>query len=178
MERAISLLSVLVFVFLLSQAAYANSSNETNSSQANPKLNQTPFNDQDSAGVAGIMVTLSESGLNYAKEVLVNEILAEMTPLPLPNATMHVTSPIGRVDVLMSHIELSGANVSYSDVDLGKIGVTVFAGDVSAGIRFRWQYQYTSSYVPFPVVDGGWADVEVGILVFLCDCMLCFNGVL
>ena len=112
-------------------------------------------------GVAGIMVTISESGLQYAKEVLVNEILAELTPLSIPDIKAHISSPIGRVDMQISHIELSGANVSYSDVDLGKMGITVFAGDVRARIRLHWYYEYTATYVPFPVNDGGWADIYV-----------------
>jgi hypothetical protein len=116
-------------------------------------------NDSD---VAGIMVTLSESGLAYVKEVLVNKILAEITPLALPDINAHVDSPIGRLDTQITHIELSGANVSYSDVDLEKTGITVFAGDIQARIRLHWYYEYSATYVPFPVNDGGWADVEVG----------------
>lgn len=115
-------------------------------------------NDSD---VAGIMVTLSESGLAYVKEVLVNKILAEITPLALPDINAHVDSPIGRLDTQITHIELSGANVSYSDVDLEKTGITVFAGDIQARIRLHWYYEYSATYVPFPVNDGGWADVEV-----------------
>ncbi|KAG0582311.1 hypothetical protein KC19_3G050700 [Ceratodon purpureus] len=133
----------------------------------------------DATGVAGIMVTISESGLNYAKEVLVNEILAEITPLLLPDIKAHVTSPIGRVDMRISHIELSGANVSYSDVDLGKTGITVFAGDIHARIRLHWYYEYTATYVPFPVNDGGWADINVnGMQAGVTFTLVAHNGTL
>ncbi|XP_024362697.1 putative BPI/LBP family protein At1g04970 [Physcomitrium patens] len=111
--------------------------------------------------VAGIMITPSESGLNYVKEVLVDQILQEITPLALPDIKAHVDSPIGTIDTRISHIELSGANVSYSDVDLGKTGITVFAGDIQARLRLHWYYEYSAAYVPFPINDGGWADVEV-----------------
>ncbi|KAH9555834.1 hypothetical protein CY35_08G137300 [Sphagnum magellanicum] len=114
----------------------------------------------DSEG-AGILGTLSEAGLIYVKEVLVNQILKEITPLSLPDIHSQAKSPIGQVDTTITHIELSGANVSYSDVDLGKTGITVFAGDIKARMRFHWKYECTSSYIPFPVTDGGWADVEV-----------------
>lgn len=114
--------------------------------------------------VAGIMITPSESGLNYVKEVLVDQILQEITPLALPDIKAHVDSPIGTIDTRISHIELSGANVSYSDVDLGKTGITVFAGDIQARLRLHWYYEYSAAYVPFPINDGGWADVEVRML--------------
>ncbi len=121
----------------------------------------------DSEG-AGILGTLSEAGLIYVKEVLVNQILKEITPLSLPDIHSQAKSPIGQVDTTITHIELSGANVSYSDVDLGKTGITVFAGDIKARMRFHWKYECTSSYIPFPVTDGGWADVEVSFWSFLC----------
>jgi hypothetical protein len=77
---------------------------------------------------AGILGTLSEAGLSYVKEVLVNQILKEITPLSLPDIHSQAKSPIGRVDATITHIELSGANVSYSDVDLGKTGISVCWG--------------------------------------------------
>lgn len=119
--------------------------------------------DGDGGNVAGIMVTLSESGLTYAKEMLVNQLLEEITPLMLPDIKTHTDSPLGRVDMEISHIELSGANVSYSDVDLWKTGITVFAGDINARIRLHWYFKFMSMFVPFPLSDRGWADVEVTV---------------
>ncbi|CAM6027186.1 unnamed protein product [Sphagnum balticum] len=110
---------------------------------------------------AGILGTLSEAGIAYVKEVLVNQILKEITPLSLPDMHSQVKSPIGQVDAAITHFQLSGANVSHSDVELAKAGITVFAGDITAQIRLHWAYQYTSSYIPFPLGDGGWADIEV-----------------
>uniref|UniRef100_A0A7I4EBQ8 Lipid-binding serum glycoprotein C-terminal domain-containing protein n=1 Tax=Physcomitrium patens TaxID=3218 RepID=A0A7I4EBQ8_PHYPA len=121
--------------------------------------------DGDGGNVAGIMVTLSESGLTYAKEMLVNQLLEEITPLMLPDIKTHTDSPLGRVDMEISHIELSGANVSYSDVDLWKTGITVFAGDINARIRLHWYFKFMSMFVPFPLSDRGWADVEVNNMV-------------
>lgn len=110
---------------------------------------------------AGVMVNLSESGLSYVKDVLLEQILEEVTPLVLPDMKTRINSPIGRLDVEVSHNELSWANVSRSDVVLGKKGITVFVGHIHAGVRLHWKYKYTATYVPFPVNDGGWADVEV-----------------
>lgn len=171
MERALretSLLSLLT-ILLLIPGAFANFDIFSNEANGSSKLEEegerrSPLEEPvrgDVTGVAGIMVTVSESGLTYAKEVLVNEILAELTPLLLPDIKAHITSPIGRIDMQIAHIELSGANVSYSDVDLGKTGITVFAGDIHARIRLHWYYEYTATYVPFPVNDGGWADIKV-----------------
>lgn len=118
-------------------------------------------------GTAGILGTLSESGLTYVKEVLVSQILAEITPLSLPDIKAHVNSPIGHVDTQITKIELSGANVSYSDVELGKKGITMYAANIRAHLRLHWFYEYSSDYVPFPINDGGWADVEVSASPFL-----------
>jgi lipopolysaccharide-binding protein len=142
MERAVQLLAMAVLSVMISGA-----SGEDNRAPA----------------VAGIMVTASDAALRYAKEVVVREVVAEMSPvLALPDVKTRVTSPVGRVDAELAHIEISGVNVSSSQVDLGKDGVvTVGAGDVRASIRFHWRYQYEASYVPFPVNDSGWADVQV-----------------
>ncbi len=110
---------------------------------------------------AGILVTLSEAGITYVKEVLVNEILTEITPLSLPDIHSQVACPIGRVDTAITHIELSGANFSHSDVDLGKTGITVTAEDIKTKIHLHWEYKYASSYIPLPISDAGWADIEV-----------------
>jgi hypothetical protein len=110
---------------------------------------------------AGILVTLSEAGITYVKEVLVNQILTEITPLSLPDIHSQVACPIGRVDTAITHIELSGANFSHSDVDLGKTGITVIAEDIKTKIHLHWEYKYASSYIPLPISDAGWADIEV-----------------
>lgn len=109
----------------------------------------------NNTGVAGITITVSESGLTYAKEVLVKEILAEITPLLLPDIKARVITPLGRLDTVLSHVELLGANVSYSQLNLGKTGVMVFAGDVHATMRVHWFYEFTANYVPFLVHDAG-----------------------
>ncbi|CAM6042964.1 unnamed protein product [Sphagnum compactum] len=118
-------------------------------------------NNDNSEEVAGILVTLSEVGITYVKEVLVNQILSDIIPLALPDIHLQVKAPVGLVDTTITRLELSGANVSHSDVKLGKTAITVSAENIKAKIHFHWVYQYTSSYIPFPVTDGGWADVEV-----------------
>ncbi|BBN17123.1 hypothetical protein MPTK1_7g12170 [Marchantia polymorpha subsp. ruderalis] len=115
----------------------------------------------DTAGSAGILGTLSEQGLVYVKEVLVNEILAEVTPLDIPDIITRVNSPIGRVDTTITQIVLSGATVHYSDIELGQTGITIYAAGIKASLVMDWRYQYTATYVPFPVQDGGRAEVEV-----------------
>ena len=134
---------------------------EVESSVLGSSRNDVDDDNGDDSDVAGIMITLSDSGLTYVKEVLLNEVLAEITPLALPDIKAHVDSPVGRLDTQITQIELSGANVSYSDIDLGKTGITVFGGEIQARIRLHWYYEYTATYVPFPVNDGGWADVKV-----------------
>lgn len=175
---------VAVFLFValvLLPVSFARRSNDTGygypkftivvehegSSSESTTTRDVPVSGEGDFEVAGIMVTLSNSGIDYVKEVLVNEILAEITPLVLPDIKGHVDTPIGRLDTKLSQILLSGANVSYSDVDMDQSSITIFAGDVHARIRFHWYYEYSASYVPWPVNDGGWADVEVWIPALL-----------
>ncbi|KAH8953031.1 hypothetical protein BDL97_08G003200 [Sphagnum fallax] len=128
---------------------------------------------------AGILVTLSEAGITYVKEVLVNEILTEITPLSLPDIHSQVACPIGRVDTAITHIELSGANFSHSDVDLGKTGITVIAEDIKTKIHLHWEYKYASSYIPLPISDAGWADIEViGMQAHVTFTLQAHNGTL
>ncbi|KAL2613523.1 hypothetical protein R1flu_025215 [Riccia fluitans] len=115
----------------------------------------------DAAGSAGILGTLSQEGLVYVKDVLINEILAAATPLDIPDIVARVNSPIGRVDTTVTQIVLSGVQVKYSKIELGDTGITIYAAGIKASILMDWRYQYTATYVPFPVTDAGTAEVEV-----------------
>jgi hypothetical protein len=138
-----------------------NHEEEEEEENSHSMLKKYLTNNDNSEEVAGILVTLSEVGITYVKEVLVNQILSDIIPLALPDIHLQVKAPVGVVDTTITRLELSGANVSHSDVKLGKTAITVSAENIKAKIHFHWVYQYTSSYIPFPVTDGGWADVEV-----------------
>jgi hypothetical protein len=138
-----------------------NQEEEEEEENSRSMLKKYLTNIDNSQEVAGILVTLSEVGITYVKEVLVNQILSDIIPLALPDIHLQVKAPVGLVDTTITRLELSGANVSHSDVKLGKTAITVSAENIKAKIHFHWVYQYTSSYIPFPVTDGGWADVEV-----------------
>lgn len=115
----------------------------------------------DSVSEAGILGTLSEEGLEYVKEVLVGEILEEVTPLQISDINSRVNSPIGRLDMSITNIFLVAVDVYYSDIELGPNGITIYAAGIQAILEARWEYHYTASYVPFPVGDGGHAEVKV-----------------
>ncbi|CAM6099422.1 unnamed protein product [Calypogeia fissa] len=110
---------------------------------------------------AGILGTLSEEGLEYVKDVLVGEILEEVTPLQISDINSRISTPIGRIDTLISDIYLEGAAVYYSDIELTTYGVTIYAAGITATLEANWEYHYTASYVPWPVGDGGRAEVKV-----------------
>lgn len=117
--------------------------------------------DDGPVSAAGILGTLSGEGLEYVKDVLVGEILEDLTPLKISDISSRINSPIGRVDTLISDIYLQGAEVYYSDIELSNYGITIYAAGITATLEARWEYQYTASYVPFPVEDGGQAEVKV-----------------
>ncbi|KAL3679442.1 hypothetical protein R1sor_022398 [Riccia sorocarpa] len=115
----------------------------------------------DAGEAAGILGTLSQEGLVYVKDVLINEILASAIPLDIPDISARMNSPIGRVDTTVTQIVLSGVKVKYSEIELGDNGITIYAAGIKANISMDWRYQYTATYVPFPVIDAGTASVEV-----------------
>jgi hypothetical protein len=147
-----------------------NQEEEEEEENSRSMLKKYLTNNANSEEVAGILVTLSEVGITYVKEVLVNQILSDIIPLALPDIHLQVKAPVGLVDTTITRLELTGANVSHSDVKLGKTAIMVSAENIKAKIHFHWVYQYTSSYIPFPVTDGGWADVEACRLVLLSCC--------
>ncbi|EFJ04326.1 hypothetical protein SELMODRAFT_138877 [Selaginella moellendorffii] len=110
---------------------------------------------------AGILVTLSEMGISYVREVLVESVLQDLTPLNLPNVKRRVEWPIGIVDVELKNIVIVYANVSSSNVDLGNTGIWFNASGVETKVSLDWKYTYTASLIPFPISDSGTATAKV-----------------
>ncbi|KAJ7570867.1 hypothetical protein O6H91_01G136800 [Diphasiastrum complanatum] len=110
---------------------------------------------------AGIMITLTEQGLSYLRDVLVNQVLQEVTPLKLPNMRKSMHSPLGILEVTLTDIVLSGARVASSEITLGKEGMSIYASGVQADISLNWNYTYVVSYGPFSISDGGGGYLKV-----------------
>ncbi|KAJ7538615.1 hypothetical protein O6H91_11G056500 [Diphasiastrum complanatum] len=70
---------------------------------------------------------------------------------------------------MLTNVILKGAQVETSKITLSNSSISIYASGVQAKLVFHWSYSCTTSYVPFPIKDGGVAYVEAGILQWLVD---------
>ncbi|KAJ7538614.1 hypothetical protein O6H91_11G056500 [Diphasiastrum complanatum] len=62
---------------------------------------------------------------------------------------------------MLTNVILKGAQVETSKITLSNSSISIYASGVQAKLVFHWSYSCTTSYVPFPIKDGGVAYVEV-----------------
>ncbi|GAQ91078.1 lipopolysaccharide-binding protein [Klebsormidium nitens] len=113
--------------------------------------------------LAGMQASLSSEGLNYVKEVLVQQILQQQLPLVVPDLRVRERSPIGHVDVVLSHIVLPNMSVPEAHIDLEPAGavITIFAAGVTANVSLSWAYKVAAQYWPWPMGDAGRGHIEI-----------------
>eukprot|EP00249_Psilotum_nudum_P022822 c28652_g1_i2 orf=473-2203(-) len=107
-------------------------------------------------------IIISQRGLDYVKEILLQQILQQITPLRLPDIKKNAYIPIvGQVDAVLRNITLVKAEVTDSNISLENSGITITGHGVHANIMLRWQYKYYVGWIPIPISDRGRADVKV-----------------
>ncbi|XP_076895510.1 putative BPI/LBP family protein At1g04970 [Bidens hawaiensis] len=103
---------------------------------------------------------ISQPGLEFAKDLLINTAISSLIPLQLPQIQQTVKIPVvGKVTMRLSDIVIYQVNVSSSVVQPGHTGVTIVASGATAGLRFDWSYSYTTWLFEF--TDSGVASVRV-----------------
>ncbi|XP_020584347.1 putative BPI/LBP family protein At1g04970 [Phalaenopsis equestris] len=110
-----------------------------------------------------ISAVISENGLVFVKDFLVEQVIQSLTPIRLPDIEKSVKIPIlGGVHVSASDITLYHINVSSSTVNPGDTGIVIVASGASASLSLKWSYIYSSwIFVPIEVSDEGNASVQV-----------------
>ncbi|XP_074583696.1 putative BPI/LBP family protein At1g04970 isoform X2 [Curcuma longa] len=138
----------------------------------------TLLSQSDEAGYISSFV--SESGLVFAKDLLVERAVDSLTLLRLPDIEKDVRIPVvGVVHMVASNITLSSINVSSSTVKPGESGIVIVASGASASLSFDWFYSYSTWLVPIKVSDKGTASVQVeGLQVGLTITLDNKNGTL
>eukprot|EP00271_Cylindrocystis_brebissonii_P006499 TRINITY_DN19274_c0_g4_i1.p1 TRINITY_DN19274_c0_g4~~TRINITY_DN19274_c0_g4_i1.p1 ORF type:complete len:777 (-),score=129.33 TRINITY_DN19274_c0_g4_i1:502-2832(-) len=111
---------------------------------------------QGEYGISGMEATLSSSGLNYAKDVAVEQVLEEVTPLLVPDVGTSVVTSLGTVTLALTAINLTSIVVNDAAIDLQNESITVFAGGVEANATLKWHYGYAGLWS-----DSGTADIKV-----------------
>ncbi|ERN01662.1 putative BPI/LBP family protein At1g04970 [Amborella trichopoda] len=109
-----------------------------------------------------ISVLISEKGLVFVKDLLVQQALLSLTPLHVPSIKKSINIPfIGGIEATLSNITLLEINVSSTYIRPGDTGVVIVASGAMAHISMDWKYSYSSWLIPVDISDGGGASVQV-----------------
>ena len=154
------LLLLLLLCLLLNEGQGRDSSlhNETNEADLSE-----PHEDDEAA----IWITLSQSGLDWLKDVIVEQILTKITPVTFPDITSDSTVPfVGRFMSYFSNFTLLRAAVGSSIVLVNEEGILLMASDVATNLSLDWQYTYDNMWLPSPISDSGGAFIQVSSILF------------
>ncbi|MBA0715477.1 hypothetical protein Golax_014370 [Gossypium laxum] len=142
----------LAFFFVLISSTFL-------SSQAN-NLHLQQLTTQDESFTS---ILVSQNGLDFVKDLLVNEAISSIIPLQLP-ATIEKSARIpflGNVHMVISNVTIYKIDVLASYVKLGNSGIAIVASGTTCNLTMNWHYTYSSWLVPIEISDGGRASVEV-----------------
>ncbi|XP_008798839.1 putative BPI/LBP family protein At1g04970 isoform X2 [Phoenix dactylifera] len=127
-----------------------------------------------------ISAGISEKGLNFVKDLLIEKAVKTLTPLRLPDIEKNVKIPVvGGVHMAASNITLLSIDVSSSTAQPGESGIAIVASGATANLSMDWRYSYRTWLVPVEISDEGGAFVQVeGLEVGLTVSMDNQNGIL
>ncbi|XP_057978017.1 putative BPI/LBP family protein At1g04970 [Malania oleifera] len=109
-----------------------------------------------------ISVFISEQGLDFVKDLLINTAVSSFTPLELPPIEKSVKIPlVGKVHIVLSNITIYQVGVSSSFVKPGESGLAIVASGATANLSMNWRYSYSTWLVPIAITDKGEASVQV-----------------
>lgn len=107
-----------------------------------------------------ISAVVSQSGLDFAKDLLVSQAAETLEHLSVPDIERSVSIPvIGTVSMVASGIVLEGVSVANSTVAAGDTGVVVSATFSGVNLTMEWSYSYSSWVVT--ISDSGNASIQV-----------------
>jgi hypothetical protein len=107
-----------------------------------------------------ISAVISQSGLDFAKDLLVSHAAKTLTPLSVPDIEKSMSVPlVGTVRMTASGIVLHGLAVTNSTVAVGDTGVVVAATLARANLTMEWSYSYDAWIVT--ISDSGNASIQV-----------------
>ncbi|ONK69264.1 uncharacterized protein A4U43_C05F21040 [Asparagus officinalis] len=133
-----------------------------------------------SADSGSISAIISEKGLNFVKDLLIEQELRALVPLKLKDVEKSIRIPlIGSVYVSLANITVLEVSVSSSTVHPGDTGVVIVASGATANLSMDWRYSYRTWLTPVEISDKGSALVQVeGMQVGLTISMKTRNGTL
>ncbi|CAN8295583.1 unnamed protein product [Cochlearia groenlandica] len=107
-------------------------------------------------------VLISQTGLDFVKNILVNKAIASIIPLQIPRIEKSVRIPfLGGIDVVVSNLTIFELDVASSVVELGETGVVIVASGTTCNLSMNWHYSYSTWLPPIEISDQGIASVQV-----------------
>ncbi|GLJ47030.1 hypothetical protein SUGI_0992880 [Cryptomeria japonica] len=128
--------------------------------ECRPRISDGSLNLSEEEGFIG--VTISEKGLNYARDLLVDQALQSLVPLRIPD--MQKTVKIRYILDLKAKLydaRIANISVPASKIILGKTGISIIASQVQVNLSMKWKYSYKTGLIPITVSDKGRAFVQV-----------------
>ncbi|XP_043691556.1 putative BPI/LBP family protein At1g04970 [Telopea speciosissima] len=109
-----------------------------------------------------ISTVITEKGLAFAKDILIEKAISSLTPLKLPQIEEFVKVPfLGSVHFGLSNITIYRVDVPYSDVKPGDTGMSIVASGATANLSMNWFFSYSTWLYPVTISDNGHASVQV-----------------
>ncbi|KAK1297548.1 putative BPI/LBP family protein [Acorus calamus] len=120
-----------------------------------------------------ISIIISEKGLDFVKNLLINEAVRSLTTLRLPVIERSIRIPlIGSVHATLSNITISHIDVPSSTIKTGEKGVVMVASNATVNISMDWRYSYATWLIPIELTSfatgsgrwhGSWVSVGMEI---------------
>ena len=123
---------------------------------------------------AFISLLITQNGLDFMKELLVNKAISSLASLGLPNIEKTVKIPVvGSVYMVLSNISSYHIDVPSSHVKPGETGISIIASGVTCNLSINWYYSYSTWFVPVKTSDRDRAEVQAwnwSFIFFLSFC--------
>ncbi|KAI4308422.1 hypothetical protein L6164_031500 [Bauhinia variegata] len=109
---------------------------------------------------AFISLLISQKGLDFVKDLLVNKAISSMVPLELSNIEKTAKIPVvGDVHMVLSNITIYEINVVSSYIKPGETGISIIASGTTCNLSMNWRYSYSKWIIE--ISDSGTASVQV-----------------
>ncbi|KAE9584123.1 putative bactericidal permeability-increasing protein, alpha/beta [Lupinus albus] len=109
-----------------------------------------------------ISVVISDKGLDFAKQFLIEQAIASIVPSQLPDIEKKVNVPlVGKAQVILSEIIIKDIKINTSSVKTGESGIVLIVSGATADLTMNWRYTARTSFVPIGISDTGTATVKV-----------------
>ncbi|KAI9082372.1 hypothetical protein K1719_035795 [Acacia pycnantha] len=111
---------------------------------------------------SSMSLVITQDGLDFVKDLLVNEAISSMIPLRLPNMEKTVKIPlVGNAFMMLSNITIYQIDVPSSNIKPREDGISILASGTTCILSMNWYYSYHTWLVPVEISDEGSASVQV-----------------